>query len=104
VNAAYYSVAADYYKVNFHVFIVALRPLPIGVQAKAEYAPYYKHSLLFLACIDISTDLTAEDRLQRAHDLGISAFLGDTIYNFGELVSVLLSWIWLWTHQNSFGH
>ncbi|KAF8587736.1 hypothetical protein K439DRAFT_1407285 [Ramaria rubella] len=68
VNAAYYSVAADYYK------------------AKAEYAPYYKHSLLFLACIDIATDLTPEDRLQRAHDLGISAFLGDTIYNFGELL------------------
>ncbi|KAF8508082.1 hypothetical protein JB92DRAFT_3145169 [Gautieria morchelliformis] len=70
VNAAYYSVAADYYKAS----------------AKAEYAPYYKHSLLFLACIDIATDLTPEDRLQRAHDLGISAFLGDTIYNFGELL------------------
>ncbi|KAJ7699692.1 hypothetical protein B0H14DRAFT_3119983 [Mycena olivaceomarginata] len=58
VNAAYYQVAGDYYK------------------AKAEYAPYYRHSLLFLAC----------DRLARAHDLGISAFLGDTIYNFGELL------------------
>jgi hypothetical protein len=30
--------------------------------------------------------MSAEDRLARAHDLGISAFLGDTIYNFGELV------------------
>ncbi|OBZ74457.1 putative 26S proteasome regulatory subunit rpn9 [Grifola frondosa] len=68
VNAAYYSVAADYYK------------------AKAEYAPYYKNSLLYLACIDPLKDLTAEERVLRAHDLGITAFLGDTIYNFGELL------------------
>ncbi|EDR03186.1 uncharacterized protein LACBIDRAFT_123195 [Laccaria bicolor S238N-H82] len=68
VNAAYYGVAADYYK------------------AKADYAPYYKHSLLYLACVDPEKDLSAEERLGRAHDLGISAFLGDTIYNFGELL------------------
>ncbi|KLO16511.1 hypothetical protein SCHPADRAFT_848095 [Schizopora paradoxa] len=68
VNAAYYSVAADYYK------------------AKAEYAPYYKNSLLYLACIDTEKDLAPEERLLRAHDLGISALLGDTIYNFGELL------------------
>ncbi|GBE87060.1 Probable 26S proteasome regulatory subunit [Sparassis crispa] len=68
VNAAYYGVAADYYK------------------AKAEYAPYYKNSLLYLACIDLAKDLTEEERLVRAHDLGLSAFLGETIYNFGELL------------------
>jgi len=68
VNAAYYGVAADYYK------------------AKAEYAPYYRNSLLYLACVDTATDLTEEERLVRAHDLGISAFLGDSIYNFGELL------------------
>ncbi|KAJ7273374.1 hypothetical protein C8J57DRAFT_1129200 [Mycena rebaudengoi] len=69
VNAAYYQVAGDYYK------------------AKSDYAPYYKNSLLFLACIpNLATDLTAEDRLARAHDLAISAFMGETIYNFGELL------------------
>jgi 26S proteasome regulatory subunit N9 len=68
VNAAYYGVSADYYK------------------AKAEYAPYYRNSLLYLACVDIEEDMSAEERLARAHDLGISALLGDTIYNFGELV------------------
>ncbi|KAF5326343.1 hypothetical protein D9611_000611 [Ephemerocybe angulata] len=68
VNAAYYGVAADYYK------------------AKAEYAPYYRHSLLYLACVDPEKDLSAEERLLRAHDLSISAFLGDSIYNFGELL------------------
>lgn len=68
VNAAYYGVSADYYK------------------AKAEYAPYYRNSLLYLACVDIEEDMSAEERLARAHDLSISALLGDTIYNFGELV------------------
>ncbi|TFK97626.1 hypothetical protein BDV98DRAFT_651409 [Pterulicium gracile] len=68
VNAAYYNLAADYYK------------------AKAEYAPYYSKSLLYLACVDIEKDLTAGERLSRAHDLSIAAFLGETIYNFGELL------------------
>jgi len=68
VNVAYYGVAADYYK------------------AKAEYAPYYRNSLLYLACIDTEKDMSAEERLVRAHDLAISAFLADTIYNFGELL------------------
>ncbi|KAJ8690842.1 26S proteasome regulatory subunit [Pleurotus ostreatus] len=68
VRAAYYGVAADYYK------------------AKAEYAPYYRNSLLYLACVDPATDMSPEERLARAHDLAISAFLGDTIYNFGELL------------------
>ncbi|KAG6820034.1 hypothetical protein H0H93_006269 [Arthromyces matolae] len=69
VNAAYYGVAADYYK------------------ARAEYAPYYRNSLLYLACVDLDTDMTPEERLSRSHDLGISALLADTIYNFGELRS-----------------
>ncbi|KAF9007150.1 hypothetical protein BDQ17DRAFT_261781 [Cyathus striatus] len=66
VNAAYYGVAADYYK--------------------AEYAPYYRNSLLYLACVDVEKDLSPNERLIRAHDLSISAFLADTIYNFGELL------------------
>ncbi|KAG8908979.1 26S proteasome regulatory subunit [Tulasnella sp. 403] len=68
VSAAYYGVAADFYK------------------AKADYVPYYKNSLLYLACVNPETDITPEDRLTRAHDLGVSALLGDTIYNFGELL------------------
>jgi 26S proteasome regulatory subunit N9 len=68
VNAAYYGLAADFYK------------------AKAEYGPYYKNSLLYLACVDPEKDMSSEERLSRAHDLGISALLGDTIYNFGELL------------------
>ena len=55
-------------------------------QIKASYVPFYKSSLLFLACIDLDNDLSAEERVTRAHDLGVAALLGDSIYNFGELV------------------
>ncbi|KIY66145.1 hypothetical protein CYLTODRAFT_444888 [Cylindrobasidium torrendii FP15055 ss-10] len=68
VNAAYYEVAANYYK------------------AKADYAPYYRNSLLYLACVDPAVDMTLDERRSRAHDLALSAFLADTIYNFGELL------------------
>ncbi len=55
-------------------------------QAKAEFADYYRNSLRYLACVDIEKDLTAAERIERAHDLGIAALLGQSIYNFGELV------------------
>ncbi|GMK55133.1 hypothetical protein CspeluHIS016_0201890 [Cutaneotrichosporon spelunceum] len=67
VYAGYYGVAADYYKV------------------KADYGPYYKNALLYLACVD-EKELSDADRRGRAHDLCIAALLGDTIYNFGELL------------------
>ncbi len=57
-------------------------------QAKAEYAPYYRNSLLYLACVDLEKDISQDERLLRAHDLALSAFLAETIYNFGELVCV----------------
>lgn len=48
--------------------------------------PYYKNSLLYLACVDVEKDLVPDQRLVRAHDLSIAALLGETIYNFGELL------------------
>ncbi|KAN0065350.1 26S proteasome regulatory subunit [Thecaphora frezii] len=68
VHASFYRVAGDFYK------------------AKAEYANYYRNSLLYLACVNVETDLIEADRVQRAHDLAVSALLGDSIYNFGELL------------------
>lgn len=68
VHAAFYGVASDYYK------------------AKADYGAYYKHSLLYLACINADADMSPDERVNRAHDLGISALLGANIYNFGELL------------------
>lgn len=86
VNAAYYSIAADYYKVVFPSNDLSCGSPQRSAQAKAEFGSYYKNSLLYLACVDIAKDLSEEDRLSRAHDLSIAAFLGDQIYNFGELV------------------
>ncbi|KAI0270670.1 hypothetical protein BC834DRAFT_1011448 [Gloeopeniophorella convolvens] len=81
VNGAYYRVAADYYKVRWRTHTRA------GPRrAKAEYAPYYRNSLLYLACVDLEKDMSQEERLLRAHDLALSAFLAETIYNFGELL------------------
>jgi 26S proteasome regulatory subunit N9 len=67
VNAAYYGVRADLHK------------------ARAEYGPYYRAALLFLACVALS-ELPADERAMRAHDLALAALLGDSIYNFGELL------------------
>ncbi len=55
-------------------------------QYKADYVAFYRSSLLFLACIDVDKDLSPSERLTRAHDLSIAALLGETIYNFGELL------------------
>ena len=68
VHASFYRVAGDLYK------------------ARAEYAAYYKNSLLYLACVNLEAELGPADRVARAHDLAISALLGDSIYNFGELL------------------
>jgi 26S proteasome regulatory subunit N9 len=88
VNGAYYRVAADYYKVRATCNIEVLRRLSKCriEQVNAEYAPYYRNSLLYLACVDLEKDMSQDERLLRAHDLAVSAFLAETIYNFGELV------------------
>ena len=67
VHASFYRVNADYY------------------QAKAEFAPYYKNALLYLACVNES-DMSKEDQESRAYNLSIAALVSDTIYNFGELL------------------
>ena len=56
------------------------------LQVNAEYGPYYKNSLLYLACVNLA-ELSTEELVARAHDLSLAALLADTIYNFGELVS-----------------
>lgn len=72
VWAGFYGVSADFFKVN------------------AEYGPYYKNALLYLACVDLR-ELSADEVIARAHDLAIAALLGESIYNFGELVCPAVS-------------
>jgi len=67
IHASFYKVCAEYYK------------------AKASFPEFYKNALLYLACINLD-DLTPDEKTNRAYDLAISALLGETIYNFGELL------------------
>ena len=62
-------------------------------QVRKNYAGFYKNSLLFLACTPLES-LSTEEKIQRTYDLGIAALLGETVYNFGELVGGLcLLWL-----------
>ncbi|KAK9476519.1 hypothetical protein V1514DRAFT_298296 [Lipomyces japonicus] len=67
INATYYSVNSDYYK------------------AKADFGAYYRNSLRYLACINVA-DLSVAAQRERSYDLALAALLGDSIYNFGELL------------------
>jgi 26S proteasome regulatory subunit N9 len=67
VHASFYRTRAVYY------------------QSQLEFAPYYRTTLLYLACVELD-DLTAEERQRIAYDLSIAALISDTIYNFGELL------------------
>ena len=68
VHSAFYRVKADYDKIT------------------GAYNSYYKNALLYLACID-HTSVPKEELTQRAHDLALSALIGDKIFNFGELLT-----------------
>lgn len=72
INASFYSLSADYFK------------------SKAAYPEYYHHALLFLSTVTLE-ELTQNEKVDRAYDLGIAAMLGDGLYNFGELVCVVQS-------------
>lgn len=67
VHAAFYRVSANY------------------SQAKLEFAPYYRTTLLYLACIDLES-LPLSERQKLAYDLSVAALVSDSIYNFGELL------------------
>jgi 26S proteasome regulatory subunit N9 len=67
INGAFYDVSSEYYKL------------------KADFTTYYRNSLLYLACINLS-DLNVLQQQQRAYDLSVAALLGDKVYNFGELL------------------
>ena len=96
VHASFYRVSADFHKVRQISRAISFhdtesdrgRDVPCAppLQAKAEYAEFYRDSLLYLACVDIDVDLTPSDCIARAHDLCIASLLGETIYSFGELV------------------
>uniref|UniRef100_A0A7S2CM25 PCI domain-containing protein n=1 Tax=Haptolina brevifila TaxID=156173 RepID=A0A7S2CM25_9EUKA len=67
VQAAYYRAWAGYYKV------------------KGPAAEFYKHALLLLAYAPLS-EMSPDEALTISFDLGIAALVGESLYNFGELL------------------
>lgn len=67
VHASFYRTRADYY------------------QSQNNFAEYYRTTLLYLACIELS-DLPDQQKQRIAYDLSIAALVSDSIYNFGELL------------------
>jgi 26S proteasome regulatory subunit N9 len=59
--------------------------LLIPPKVTRDFAAYYKNTLLFLACVELS-DLSVTERQERAFDLSVAALVSDSIYNFGELL------------------
>lgn len=68
------SIKAIFYRVNAEFDKV-----------KAAFSDYYRNSLLYLACVELET-LSQAEAISQAHDLCVAALLGDTVYNFGELL------------------
>lgn len=50
-----------------------------------NFVEFYKASLLYLAYVS-SDALPADFRLSLAVDISLAALLGDSVYNFGELL------------------
>jgi len=69
------TVHASFYKVS-----------AIYLKEMGNYAAYYKESLKYLGCEDMS-QLTVEEKKAQAILLGFAALLGQDIYNFGELLA-----------------
>lgn len=53
--------------------------------SKHDYASFYRTTLLYLACIDLSS-LSEPERRKIAYNLSIAALVSDQIYNFGEFL------------------
>lgn len=67
IRAAFYKVRSEFDK------------------TKALFSEYYRDAFLFLASVN-ADELSADERVAQAHDLCVAALLGDTVYNFGELL------------------
>lgn len=68
MHAAYYRVSAEWNKI------------------KGDFAAFYADALRFLGCTSLD-ELSIEEQVVRAFDLGLAALLGEGIYNFGELIA-----------------
>nr|SVE71668.1 EOG090X05V9 [Daphnia similis] len=68
VHGRYYSLCSDFYRIY------------------GKHADFYRASLRYLGCIEL-TSLSAAEQKSQAFHLGIAALLGEGIYNLGELLA-----------------
>nr|CAH0100822.1 unnamed protein product [Daphnia galeata] len=68
VHGRYYSLCSDFYRIY------------------GKHADFYRASLRYLGCIELSS-LSAVEQKSQAFHLGIAALLGEGIYNLGELLA-----------------
>jgi len=68
VHSEFYLLASDLYKIQ------------------GKHAEFYRSSLRYLGCTDIST-MKEEEKAKNAFFLSLAALLGDGVYNFGELLA-----------------
>ncbi|KAI9844464.1 MAG: 26S proteasome regulatory subunit [Sclerophora amabilis] len=85
VHASFYQANSEYYRVRALARHVHSQSSSNCSQVKAQFGPYYRNSLLYLACIDVDK-LAWQPRETRAYQLCLAALISDEIYNFGELL------------------
>jgi len=68
VHSHYYLLASDLYR------------------KQGRHAEFYRASLRFLGCTEVST-LSTEEQAKHAFFLSLAALLGEGVYNFGELLA-----------------
>jgi len=68
VHSRFYELSSNYHKLMGH------------------HADYYKDALRFLGCTPLE-NIPAGEQGERAFNLGLAAILGESVYNFGELLA-----------------
>ncbi|VDP87775.1 unnamed protein product [Echinostoma caproni] len=68
VHARFYQLSSRYYQVT------------------GQHAEYYKEALRFLGCVSLD-ELTQNEQRAWAFSVGLAAILGESVYNFGELLT-----------------
>ncbi len=72
------------------VLVTYLRVTADYAKVTCDFSAYYRCALRYLAAVTAAAPaaevMTVEEATERGHDLCIAALLGDSIYNFGELL------------------
>lgn len=88
VYASAYHSWASYYKVSeigIERIIASIRCSVAHFQSIEDYVHFYQYALLYVGYTQLDT-VPQDVLLGLAFDLGVAALVGETIFNFGDLV------------------